>query len=588
MKRFLLALICLIGVGCSDFALNPHAPLAEIRIEPGDTLVTSLDTVQYRLSVYDEDGEDVGYPPSWAGIEWTGSRKDDIKFLPDGRFIGLDGSEMVVAAAVAGLSAKVKLRINPHILYLDVTSTLNQTVQSLDNPIPLIAGKDALLRVFVTTEQVNFYTPSDIRVTLSSPSGDSSQVLSIESAKIAKRINEGDTKQSYLSIIPGDLIQPGLGIAIELDPMNTIPASEPRIPAGGFAKIPVLTSAVHKQVIMPVIARSTTDDVFRLLPGFIKDAEFAIGLLFPIKDVEIIQHEVFHTDLDISEYQEGWVKLLMMMNVIRDMEIGEGIISDEWFYYGALVPTYSRGVFGVAYIGQYVGVGYPGDGLFLHELGHNMGLFHAPCGEGITGVDPDYPYPDGSIGTWGYHSGEQGLIPPRASDLMGYCADAWISDYHYDKIRQNRERRLGGSPERALLVWGSLGEDGVELLPSFEINAIRRVPSGNGPYQLDIYDTQDQRIYMSRFEMDAIETEGRGGLGFSFNLPSLGEVDRIVVTGPEGRDEIGRDTEPTMAILRNPISGQVVGLYENWLPLSASALSRTPGALIITSNGVPR
>ena len=36
-----------------------------------------------------------------------------------------------------------------------------------------------------------------------------------------------------------------------------------------------------------------------------------------------------------------------------------------------------------------------------HELGHNMNLDHAPCG-GAAGLDGGFPYPDGSIGAWGY------------------------------------------------------------------------------------------------------------------------------------------------------------------------------------------
>jgi len=69
-----------------------------------------------------------------------------------------------------------------------------------------------------------------------------------------------------------------------------------------------------------------------------------------------------------------------------------------------------------------------------HEVGHNHGRNHAPCvtGGSISGVDNNYPYSGGLIGSWGYDARTQKLFDPsKTSDIMGYCNSKWISDYTY-------------------------------------------------------------------------------------------------------------------------------------------------------------
>jgi hypothetical protein len=65
-----------------------------------------------------------------------------------------------------------------------------------------------------------------------------------------------------------------------------------------------------------------------------------------------------------------------------------------------------------------------------HEIGHNHGRNHAPCGN-PSGVDTAYPYTGGLIGVMGYDDRTQSLRPTSNSDIMGYCSNKWISDYTY-------------------------------------------------------------------------------------------------------------------------------------------------------------
>jgi hypothetical protein len=75
----------------------------------------------------------------------------------------------------------------------------------------------------------------------------------------------------------------------------------------------------------------------------------------------------------------------------------------------------------------------------VHELGHNHGREHAPCG-GPAGPDAAFPYPNAAIGVRGWDHAEDLIIDPVTpdpelgmayTDVMSYCWPQWWSDYSW-------------------------------------------------------------------------------------------------------------------------------------------------------------
>ncbi len=68
----------------------------------------------------------------------------------------------------------------------------------------------------------------------------------------------------------------------------------------------------------------------------------------------------------------------------------------------------------------------------VHEVGHNQGAPHAPCGVGSS--DPNYPHAGASIGIRGLDPLDgTTYLPSQHTDFMSYCRPYWVSDYRWRK-----------------------------------------------------------------------------------------------------------------------------------------------------------
>jgi hypothetical protein len=148
--------------------------------------------------------------------------------------------------------------------------------------------------------------------------------------------------------------------------------------------------------------------------------------------------------------------------------------------------------------------------LVAHELAHNFGRRHSPCGN-PSNVDPNYPDPSGTILQAGYdvYAWEQGLaanaalVPASTGDVMGYCFPAWSSAYTARGILEFRQNVVTSPPMRiaALVVRGRIAPGGgVTLDPAFVLKARPTAPNPGASYHVDGLAADGRVLFSQAFE----------------------------------------------------------------------------------------
>ena len=100
---------------------------------------------------------------------------------------------------------------------------LVQAIQQPERPVPLVANRDALLRVFLTAPALHGFTAPPVFVTFHRE-GERVHRIRIEapSAELPVRATEGNLYGSYNAVIPAEHIQPGLEFSVEADPDGSL------------------------------------------------------------------------------------------------------------------------------------------------------------------------------------------------------------------------------------------------------------------------------------------------------------------------------------------------------------------------------
>jgi hypothetical protein len=589
-----LALALVFGA-CSDLASVPDRVPDSMIIEPADTLITQGDRAPLRVTVLDQNGDPFPSIPSWAPPEWSFSDPSAVGVASDGSLEGLGGGEVFLQARLAGLVASSRLLVNPTSVNLSApTIYLIQTAQNPQGDVPLIAGIQALLRVFVSSEPASFYQP---RARATFYLGDTevhTATLLPRSYLLPQAIDESRLDRSYNAIIPGSVLQPGVEMVVELDIDGVTPlapGSKLRIPAEGRKALDVRVMPRFDLTIVPVLhADHQNQGVFSWISTLqtptSSDMRFFRSVL-PIGDLDLEVREAYTTSADLST-DAGWRGFLREITALR---IADG--SDRW-YYGALVLPPGSAWGGLASIGNPYSVGRNSASTFAHEIGHNLSLRHAPCG-GAGGPDPFYPHDGGSIGVWGYEGYSPSSLgslkdPGNFKDLMGYCSPRWISDYSFTKALNFRldVGALPSSPEpeqEVLLLWGSAGDGEMLLEPSFVLDAPPVLPGEDGPYRLEGLDSQGGVLFSLSFAPEKVEW---GGGQFAFAVPlgteNIEELEAISLSGPEGALTVDRSTRlPQMTMVTDGADGSIVAfLRDGVMPDAVS-----PQATVRISEGLP-
>lgn len=348
--------------------------------------------------------------------------------------IGVGGSSSTGEVEPDPMAAADGVFVTDLDLYQAIRRPIVEDGQPTTSSIPIVAGRDAMLRVFYQTD--GSYNGQE--VTTRFIVGDNEPVERNE--VLSGSSSHGQLSSTINLQIPGDLLTPGAQFRLEiLQQANSVGGSnsEASYPSGdGTAALDVeVGGKTVKILLVPVSYNGTLPDTS---PEQVQRYERWFSEQYPVPNVEIsVRSTPYSFNGNLGSYN-GWSNLLDQLTDLRDSDGAP----DDQYYYG-IHDADGGGLLGLGWIGgasdvwsrTAIGVGWTGDTApetAVHELGHNHGRDHAPCG--VSG-DSNYPHSGASIGVWGYRPSDKKLLDPSDYvDFMSYCSPTWISDYQFKAI----------------------------------------------------------------------------------------------------------------------------------------------------------
>jgi hypothetical protein len=431
---------------------------------------------------------------------------------------------------------------------------LNQGTQRPDGSIEGVAGRAGLLRVILRGAEDNDFTPSpyvrlqsDVLVRLFDGDRLMREVMLSgtrhDIPAYPDLANLGDT---WNIVLKAEEVGEDLRVEVIADPHGVIPdsdSSDNRWPRSrGSAPLGVRSLAPLRIIFIPVntftINKSTVEDLLTDTRKWIPAGQIEYSIRSPF---------ISSADLRISG---DWVRLLGEINAMRTAEGAR----DE--YYHGIVPLVENiALGGIAYVPaspyhrHRSALSVPFSDVVAHELGHNLGRRHAPCGN-PSGSDVAYPYANGRVGQVGYDISLNTLVSADAADYMSYCGPEWTSDYTYKRILDWRRIdpmavRPGDGALKALteteglMIWGRIHSRGAELYPAFHLTTVPVLPPEPGPVTVRGLSPDGREVFRLSFEGTMLgHSSDHSERHFNFFVPlSAADIDavwRIELVAPSG------------------------------------------------------
>jgi hypothetical protein len=423
---------------------------------------------------------------------------------------------------------------------------LTQSTQTLSGAVPLVQNRDGYLRVFVVANQSNSVAPQvRVRFYVNGTLQGSPTIIPAPTHAVPTTVNESALANSWNVAVPGSLIRPGLAIVADVDPSQAIPESQRannNFPVSGTPLL-LTVKSLSQFYLRFIPVKQSVNNLTGGVSAENKDALLVKTVkIHPISSYSADVHATYTTNafaLTGSNKNGAWESIL---GEIQTLRVAEGSPRN---YFGIVKTSYTGGIVGISYIGGYASLGYDGATaveIISHELGHAWGRTHAPCGINGT-TDPNYPYPSGNIGAYGFDVSTSTLYPPSTAEVMSYCHPQWISDYTYTGV-YNWRTGHPSSPDfvqpdlqPCIIVWGRVVDGRVELEPSFQALTHPSLPEKSGAYALRALDASGAPLFSVSFDGDSVADAPGAGRSFAYAIP-LARASRpiasLVLAGPHG------------------------------------------------------
>jgi len=376
---------------------------------------------------------------------------------------------------------------------------LTQATQEYPNPqVPLVQNRSAWVRVFVLANQSNSVAPQ-VRVDFINGSTTNTLTIDAGSASVPLSIDPANAAASWNAALPAAWMQVGTHVVATVDPTNAIPESD-KTNNTFTENLDVRALKTWKMTLIPVHTADGNQGVVENATRTRNDWMDFAKRLHPVPDaIDVTVGSVMNSSVTALKSDDSDGSWDTVLNEVTAKRSADG--ATDRYYFGAVHPTYNSGIVGLGWIGSPAAIGWDVTGSFpsvlAHEVGHNFGRRHSPCGN-PSGVDPNYPYAGGVIGVpgWDVFASSNNLKAAATyTDIMGYCSTQWVSDYTYLGVLNFRQGSSlgivvpgpGAGAGEGLLIWGRISNGQVTLEPAFRIPANSSLAEP-GPYTWEARD----------------------------------------------------------------------------------------------------
>jgi hypothetical protein len=448
---------------------------------------------------------------------------------------------------------------------------VTQSAQTYDGSVPLVNGRNGYLRVFAVANRTNVESPA-VRVRIfNGASVVSTLDIPAPADSVPAAVNESSLSYSWNTPLAGTLIQPGLRIEAEVDPDGLIGEMDESDnllapPAPVVQTVPTLNVT-----FVPVVQAGLTGNVTNVN----KDQFVSLARrMYPVTafTTSVASPLVITSDtLKADNGNNAWG------NILFELDSKRAVDDPSSYFYGVTKVSYTSGVAGVAYVStgarERSALGWDNmptaAAVAAHELGHNWGRNHAPCG-GPNGLDNTYPFSDGRIGVYGMDVASQILIPATTSDIMGYCDPKWIGAYTYKAVMSYlispppapvMNVGLSEAEQPCLLVRGHIRNGEMILEPAFQVNTKPRMPRRPGPYSVDASAEDGSKLFSLSFSPSQIADARGEHQSFVFAVPisnaQAARLHTLRLAGPGGQKVRSRTSSAALQLSATAEPAQV-------------------------------
>lgn len=439
----------------------------------------SHDTAPRQLAGAGGECAECGGEPSGAVAGQAGAAEGGVFFASPGGA----GGEAGASLGEGGQAGEAPVAAPPDVALraVTITQTLEiplvaegAAVPLASRPVPLLAGKRALVRAFVGA--VPPFRARPLLGVLDLDTGLTTRSL-VSEREISASSTQEDLGSSFVFEVPADDLTPESRFRLRVLEADTTPVA--RFPETGFVELEARRAAPFQLVLVPFVVSGFAP---KLGENELTSLRRRLVALLPSVGVDITVEAPVTLSYVVDAEGAGWDEALDEIYELR----AKARPAHDVFFFGLMAPGPSFDAYcpdgctvgysvvadasDVDFRGS-IGVGVFPDGsgsddawdTLAHELGHALGREHAPCPappspDRPDNIDPRWPsdarHASGAIGAYGYDFDTSRLVKPgQVKDVMSYCTPIWVSDYTYaallkrlDYIQNERFRLLESTP----------------------------------------------------------------------------------------------------------------------------------------------